>query len=587
MQGFVLRIFKTVRGWFSSGRGLADILGILLAFGYCAAFYSGIESRWFNSNWTTDDAAQQQYLFHEVHNPGLFKNDPISDYFRTYVPPLHSALTWHATRLCGDPILAGHWIMLIQLGGLLIVAYLFARRYLGVLPSCLTVVWLLHSRHMVQRISLGLPRGWPPLLLVGGLYFMAKRSPAGVAFVMLAAVLLNAPAALIVGASYGLLLLWELIDRDTRAAGVRQLKLFLPLSLIVVAAMFVVHSRPAWIGEAVTLEAAQNMPEMYKPAGRFPLVPLSPAIDELRHYGFMAFVSIFHKDNPEIKEQLPEIIFAIFVIGLIYSLLRYRRMPMPREVVVLGLGSLVTYFASRWVAFKLFIPDRYLLAPMTIFFVFAGVFMVMTLGRRVVGRVAGGLMVFSLIWLGSGDGLQGDLNFNKHVRMRSLAVWHWISQNLPQDAVLGGQPTTLDMAMLVGKRKAYINTEAAHPIFTGYYGFIKPRIELSLRAVYAKTLVELNTLLKGSGITHFVYKRDLFYPNRLDKAKYFPPFDVLVSELTRGPHDKYAFREIQGLSEQDLNDLIVYRDPAYLVISVAGLDKVVNRMNLKKGEAAA
>ncbi len=577
MLGFVLKIFRRLRERLGSRFGVAELMGVLCMLLYCSMFYSVIGGRWFNSNWTTDDAAQQQYLFHEVQVPGLFKNDPISDYFRTYVPPLHSALTWHTTRLVGDPILAGHWIMLLQLGGLLLVAFLFVRRQLGLLPASLAVVWLLHSRHMIQRIALGLPRGWPPLLLVGGLYYMAKRSPAGVAFVMLASVLLNAPAALIVGASYGLLLLWEIIDPKTRADGLRQLKMFIPLAALVLAAMFVVHSRPKWIGEAVSLEVAQNMPEMYKPAGRFPLVPLSPAKDELRHYGFMAFISVFHKDYPEIKERMPEVVFALFLIGIFYGLIRDRRMPMPREVFVLGLGSIATYFVSRWVAFKLFIPDRYLLAPMTIFFVFAGIFMVATLCRSKSTRLLGGFLIFSLVWLGSGNGLQGDLNFNKHVRMRSLAVWHWISKNLPTEAVLGGQPTTLDMAMLVGQRRAYINTEAAHPIFTGYYAFIKPRIELSLRAVYAKSLSELSSVLDGSGITHFIFKRDLFYANRLDNAKYFPPFDILVKDLTKGPHDQYAYREIQGLGEQDLSDLIVYRDPAYIVISVAGLKRVVER----------
>lgn len=556
---------------------LAGWVGVVLMVAYSGLFWSGLSNRWFNSNWTTDDAAQQQFLFHEVESPGLFKDDPISDYFRTYVPPLHSALTWHTTKLVGDPILAGHWIMLVQLGGLLLVGFLFVRRQLGVLPASLAVIWLLHSRHMIQRIALGLPRGWPPLLLVGGLYYMSKRNPAGVAFVMLAAVLLNAPAALIIGASYGLLLLWEVIDPKTRADGIKQIKLFIPLAALVGGAMLVVHSRPAWIGEAVSLEVAQSMPEMYKPAGRFPLVPLSPAVDELRHYGFMAFVSVFHKDYPEIKTVLPEIILLVFVLCFLYGLIRDRRIPMPREVFVLGMGSVLTYFVSRWVAFKLFIPDRYLLVPMSIFLVFAGIFMVASLCRTSRARFTGAMVLSVLVWLGSGSGLQGDLNFNKHVRMRSLAIWHWIAEHLPKDAVLGGQPTTLDMAMLVGRRRAYINTEAAHPIFSGYYALIKPRIELSLRAVYAKSLKDLYELLKGSGITHFIFKRDLFYANRLDNAKYFPPFDILVKELTKGPHETYAYREIQGLSEEDLKDLIVYRDPAYLVISVEGLRKVVER----------
>ncbi len=563
----------------------ATLLGLFLMTTYAFLFWCSLAGRWFNPNWTTDDAAQQQYLFHEVFSPGLFKGDPISAYFRTYVPPLHSAIMWHVTNLVGDTILSGHWIMLAQLIGLLIVAFIFVRNRLGVFPACLGVIWLLHSRHMIQRISLGLPRGWPPLLIVGGVYYMAKRNPYGVAFTMLAAVLLNAPAALIIGASYGFLLVLDLVYSNTRQNGLLQLKRFVPLALAIVLMMFVVHSRPEWIGKAVTIEQAQHMPEMRKPLGRFPLVPLSSAVDEIKLYGFMAFTSILSKSHPEIKKRIPFVVGALLLVACAISLWRFRTIPIPREVLSLGAGSLLTYFAARILAFKLFIPDRYLLVPLVIFFVFAGLFIIANLFRSRAGRAFGYALLATLVWCGSGSGLQGDLNFNKNIGLRSYAVWRWMAENLSKEAVLIGHPNSLDMAMLVGQRRAYINTEAAHPIFSGYNDFIKPRLERSFRALYAKDLLELFQVLEGSEVTHVLFKRDLFYPEKLAKAKYFPPYNRLVTELTARPIDQFAFRELQNLSADDQARLIVYQDSLFYLVSVAGLKELlVSRGQLSSGK---
>ena len=42
---------------------------------YAILFYNTIRPYWFHPSWTTDDALQQVYPFHEVLKPGLFQGD--------------------------------------------------------------------------------------------------------------------------------------------------------------------------------------------------------------------------------------------------------------------------------------------------------------------------------------------------------------------------------------------------------------------------------------------------------------------------------------------------------------------------------
>ena len=87
-----------------------DLICFLLLLGYCFAFYASVSEYWFNPLWTTDDARQQSFLFHEVYHPGVFDGDLIAESMRLYLPPLHYGINYAITVLTANPILTGHWV---------------------------------------------------------------------------------------------------------------------------------------------------------------------------------------------------------------------------------------------------------------------------------------------------------------------------------------------------------------------------------------------------------------------------------------------------------------------------------------------
>jgi hypothetical protein len=134
------------------------ILGILFII-YAFFLWKSLSRWWFHRDWTTDDAVQQTYPFHDVAHPGLFAGDLITDVMKGYLAALHYWLHYSITWLCGDPIMSGHWVMLIEV--LLSTGFLFfaVRHVVGTFPAIFAALWLLHTRHLIQRMTGGLPRG--------------------------------------------------------------------------------------------------------------------------------------------------------------------------------------------------------------------------------------------------------------------------------------------------------------------------------------------------------------------------------------------------------------------------------------------
>ena len=82
---------------------------------YIGLFAWGLKDVWFNPQYLTDDALQQSYPLYKVFDKDLFKNDLITEVMEGYLAPLHYFFHYLATLFTGDPILAGHYVMLLQI----------------------------------------------------------------------------------------------------------------------------------------------------------------------------------------------------------------------------------------------------------------------------------------------------------------------------------------------------------------------------------------------------------------------------------------------------------------------------------------
>lgn len=569
--------------WWREELTLSNLACVAILGAYLKAFVGSLHGRWFHPLWTTDDATQQVYPFFDALYPDRFQDDLITEVMRGCLPPIHYWLGYGITLATRNPIMTGHWMMLIQLS--LAACFLFAavRRWSATAPALLSVVWLVHTRDTMQRLSGGLPRGWTPAIFAAFLYCVSTKRHGATLVVILSAIMLNPPAAVLVGVAYGAILLWKATLERGQAR--RHLLSSLVLAPLFVAVAFYVVQRSPAVGQMVSFEEASSMPEFQKPHGRFPFLPLTPVQEELRAFSMQAFVSRLNPTNPEWKEMVVPIAGALVAAVVCIGIVRRRRV-IPIEIGLFALAALCTYTLSRVFAFRLFVPDRHLQIPMVFFWIPAlcvGLWRALHVGWNDETRAAGSprdasiryawlaaLGFAALGWIvmqGTGFGLRGDANFNYPAWKRG-EMYTWIRDNTNPDALIACHPTHCDGVQLFAERRAFVTTETSQPFYPRYNLEMRRRSEVSLRAQYAETLPDLVMLLEPEGITHFVFRRKDFYPEVLRQATYFPPLNTMVSELVTRASGKFAFNELPKEMDATKFPFVVHIDAVSVIVDI-------------------
>jgi len=578
-----------------------NVLFAALALGYIYLFVQDISPFWFDRDWTTDDAMQQVFPFHAVHYPHIFEGDLIYTAMKGYLAPLHFWLGYGITWLTADPIMTAHWMMLIQILAASVFLFLAVKHAAGFAPACFAVAWMFHTRPLMQRITGGLPRGWAAAILAGFLYFALTKNHKGMLVLLLLGCILHPPATFLIAVAYGLILLWDFAWKEKRKQATRNmlsLALLSPLYLILV---FWVVERPDYIGSMATFEEASNMPEFSHPGGRFPFVPLMDYRTELKEFSFDAFTFRFRRALGSFTRDNVRAM-ALGALGLLLVVAAIRRRAIPAELFCYLVAILLVYFASREMAFKLYVPNRHLQFPMAMFFISAFSIVAWRVlhlktflntetssARSLPWKdsrlqysfvsVLGLLAISTIVYIGSTSGLHGSANFNYETTKKGN-VWLWTRKFTPQDALVAGQPTHIDGVQLFGLRRGYATTETAHPFYPVYFSEIRRRLEISLKAHYARDFQEFLDILEPEGIDYFVFERNAFYPESLESAWYFRPLNKLVDELTSRHYSEYAYRQLPQRVNLKRFPAMPFRDDWSVVVDVQKLREHVIKESL-------
>ena len=554
---------------------------------YIYVFVDGLSPYWFNPNWTTDDALQQLFPFHKALHPGLFGSDIVTLMMESYLAPIHYWISYAITLLTRDPVMMGHWMMLLQVLGASVFVFLAVRYAAGTPAALFALMWLFHTRHIMQRLTGGLPRGWAAVVLSAYLYFVLRGRQTPILLTLLIGCFLHTPATLVAALSYGLVLIYRSFCGKQCALYRQQLKRYLVLSPLFIAAAWSVVRMPPEIGTMASYQEALQLPEFQRPKGRFPFAPLNPAMQEIRAFGFQAFVGRFYNPGGFVRTATP-LIVVLALAGCAIWARRRGRIGLPAELFCFGVAIFTVYFASRIFAFKLYVPDRHLQFPLAIFFV---VTFPILLWRAFSKHVPSDLhwqaksslrtdayaslalvLIASFIYVGSGTGLYGAANFNFARNKRGL-VFEWIAANTPQAALFAGNPTHIDPLQLFAGRQAFMTTETAHPFYDKYRSEVRRRLEIELRANYAATLQELVAIVEPQGIDYFVFRREDFYPDALKQASYFPPLDGLVKQLSARDPDDFAFRKLPAKVDMQRFPFMPFKDEQSVLVDIAALKK--------------
>ncbi|MDZ4786360.1 MAG: SseB family protein [bacterium] len=565
---------KSKKNQFKNLFCITNLLACIIFFGYLYFFIQDLSPYWFSTKWTTDDAMQQVYPFHEVAYPGLFKDDLPTDVMKGYLAPLHYGLSWILTYLLGDVILMSHTVMLIQILTTVVFIFLAVKNRSSFAAGLIAASWFLHTRPVVQRMTGGLPRGWAAPLLSAFIYFLLSGNHIAILITIFLGCLLHPPATLIASLSYGLFLSWKFLFTKDRHIFRKHLLLFLCACPIYAILTFFVISRPDSIGQMVDFQTASSMPEFQWPTGRFPFLPLPSIPYELERYAFQPFFSRLYEPLPWIKEALPYFISTIFAV-LIITGIKAKRSLIPIELAFFLIATVITYLSARAFAFKLYVPNRHLQFPLSIFIITAlsiGLWNIFTkLGKqKPLYGYLGILPVLFVVYLGSNNGLIGTANFNYHAN-RKGTVFQWVKNNLPLDALIAGHPTHINGLPLFGARRAYATTEIAHPFYPKYYAEIKRRLTLSLNAHYAKSLNQLVEILEPEGVQYFIFAKNKFNSSALKNETFFTPLDALIKELTLGEPASFAYNKLPKEVNVTKYSFLLFRDKESALIDVVKL----------------
>ncbi len=560
--------------------GVTEFIFLGLLALYSFFFFRDLKPFWFNHLWTTDDALQQVYPFHEALNPGVFTNDLPTEVMKGYLAPLHYWLSWGVTKVTGNVIIMSHVVMTLQLALTLMFLFLAVRAKGGIAPALFAVTWFLHTRPVIQRMTGGLPRGWAAPVLAAFLWaFLTDRHKAVIAILVLGC-LLHPPATFVACIAYGSFLLWKLANKELAYR-----KPFIhfiaacPVILLIVA--FVVH-RPDSIGQMVDFATASMMPEFQWPNGRFPFLPFPSPIVEFQFFAFQPFISRLFEPAVYIQNALPLLIVGL--CGILPLLGRhFKKEIVPSRLWFFLLAAALSYFAARIFAFKLYVPNRHLQFPMSLFLITAFSIGIGTLGALLKEKyklrfgallIAG--LISGLVWIGSDTGLVGSSNFNFWAYKKGNA-FRWLSNNSSNESLVAGHPTHINGVPLFAGRKAFATTEIAHPFYPKYYEEIRRRLIISLRAHYSTSLKEIYELLKPEGVNYFVFSRKRFSEKALKNEKYFSPLDILVHELTARTPEEYAFSSLLPKVDLTKQPFLVFRDQESAIIDVNALGRYLGK----------
>jgi len=303
-----------------------------------------------------------------------------------YLTPLHNLAMTFFTFITESPLMAGHWVFLLQL--FIAIAFLVgaSRHYGGVIAATASITWLLHTRHTIQRMSDGLVRGWSVPVFCSFFYFAAKANHIGMLFALFIGALVHPPATFIVGLAYGFYLLIDCFTKLSKGVDrpFKNIALALVASPLVALTIHLVVSMPPEIGQMASYEEALTRPEFLNPGGRFPFVPLESVEKDFRVLGFQAFLSRWVKHGKLGGLSIEVIIIAVavmFTLGLGLLSLRIKKALIPKEAWFFLAALLITYQCSRLFAFKLYVPNRHLQIPMALFFVFG-----LSVGSSILGK---------------------------------------------------------------------------------------------------------------------------------------------------------------------------------------------------------
>ena len=557
-------------------RHAASCLLLWAVFGTFVAFW--LQAHWgylLDLGLQTDDT-RTFFPFHGLNEPGLFEGDPIADEVSAFVTPgvglIYRILTpffglYAATKL----------VQLLCLGILAMAGWVLIRsRRVGLAGGLLLVFLLLHTPYVPSRIAGGLPRGFGfPLFALWCAGALARSERTRFTSALVAAITYPPAMAMIVAAEgvFGLL--------GPRGSIVGWLKRYaLLVGLCAMAGLAYAFPRHD-AGPIHTLAEAQNEPA-FGPEGRLHVLPFPEPV----LFGAWTFSSPFLPVGRSVPHGLPGIAqtlgstTALIIITLLLALVALRLTSAPRAAFAFFCAAVFLYALARVLAYRLYMPTRYLQFGMLVSAILLGTSAVgLVLPRlrprplRAAARNVCAFLFIGGLCLVNGDGLV--VNNGMTVEGYSNAELYAAIRRLPTDVRIAAHPWEADGITYWGQRPATDGYETLMVWFTEDWKRQKKRTQDTLLALYATQPSDVLDYCEANGVTHFLIRTDRYRPDLRRGAALFEPLTGFITE------------HLATVSRQDL---VLLHAPASSIIFERGSYRLIDVVALRSawsGELAA
>ncbi len=422
-----------------------------------------------------NDVRQQIYWMEQYRDGELFRDHYLTEYAKLYVPPgvkaLYRAFSPVISPLYLTKIIPGPQYVLMAVC-LFLIGLEYGGRRLG--WACAASFWLMPF--FISSMGGGLARSFaPPLLCLLWLGWLKGRTWLVGSSLVLMSLFIPYMFVLAAGA-LGLAWLTIPLSRISRLKDRRPPFLDKPSHWLILLAgavlVFYLNQKlaSAGFGPWITASEAAGMPELGS-NGRLEIFPIQPLWWELT-VGAWARIAPFRELDPWGGGVVCAGILILSGLGLVREW-KYRRSGRSwyrfgtnlEPIVFIGLAALILHTAARILAYRLFMPDRFIIYPLHLFYCLFLALAVLSFLRKWLNRPRFPMIIIVLAMvLGIARSYHQGLNDYRGLKPAYLAV-----QALPKDSRLAGHPYIMDNIQTFGQRPALINYEQAHPWSKGFW----------------------------------------------------------------------------------------------------------------------
>jgi hypothetical protein len=486
-----------------------------------------------------DDVRIHVMPMHRYDGKGTLKDDPVALDMLAFATPGFRLLHMVSVPIAG--LRAAPKVTIVVCYLLLVVAMVIALRSkkAGLASAALLGFLFLHTDQITRSMTSGVQRGFAfPVMAIWIAGVLANSRLARFSAIVLGA--LTYPTAMVViVAAEGLLLMKNGIRLKCR-----KFSLKVRAYVIVVAACLAVIQMDAFlkpdVGRLPTLEEAAANPA-FGQDGRLTELPFrSPQKDAQNVMdGFFARGKghefwAGYSGYAALESTGPMLCFSLLII-----LCLARLSPKPMPAVALGCGCMILYLLARVFAFKLYIPNRYLLYGIMGSGLMLIVYAIGLIGDRIenphtrstVRNLAVTAFIGVLIFL-TGDHLKAcaAINVDGHVHE---PVWSFITE-LPGNTKIAAHPRDADGISFWTGKPATPGIEHTMPWHDKAWKRNKAKMEDSLRLVYAITREDVLAICEREDITHILTNARMYSHNFRERAETFEPLTSFALELLDG-----------------------------------------------------